>query len=321
MAEVDAIEVATPASPPPTILVIEDEASIARLIQELLRLQGYNPLVAKTGEEGVALAASETPHLILLDLMLPGMDGFEVLEYLRGRSRTAHIPVVVVSAKNDPESIVRAFEVNVDDYVRKPFNNDELMARVGAQLRHAQDQQLSPLTKLPGGLRVERAIDDCLTSGKRWSILYLDLDSFKAYNDVYGFLSGNELIRLLAHITSETVHELGEQGDFVGHIGGDDFIAITTPERAEPLCERIIARWDSESRALYAPEDLAHETLVALDRRGQRQTYPLVSLSIGVVTNERRSITSSAEVSRVAAEVKHVAKSIHGSAWYTDQRG
>lgn len=321
MAEVDAIEVATPATPPPTVLVIEDDAAVARMLAETLEVEGYTPLVARTGEEGVALATREVPQLILLDLMLPGIDGFETLEAIRGTARTAHIPIMVVSARHDTDAVLRAFGSRVDDYIKKPFDGAELMARVGAQLRRAQESQLSALTNLPGGLRVERAIEDRLASGKRWSILYLDLNTFKAYNDVYGFLRGNDLIRLLARIASESARELGGPDDFVGHVGGDDFIIITTPERVEPLCERIIERWDRESRALYSPEDLARGGMVALDRRGQRQSYPLVSLSIGVVTNERRPITSPAEVSHIAAEVKRVAKGMPGSAWYIDQRG
>ncbi|HEU0028541.1 MAG TPA: response regulator [Ktedonobacterales bacterium] len=321
MAEVGAIEVATPTAPPPTVLVIEDDAAVARMLAETLEVEGYTPLVARTGEEGVALATREVPQLILLDLMLPGIDGFETLDAIRGTARTAHIPVLVVSARHDTDVVLRAFGSRVDDYIKKPFDGAELMARVGAQLRRAHESQLSALTNLPGGLRVERAIEDRLASGKRWSILYLDLDTFKAYNDVYGFLRGNDLIRLLARIASESARELGGPDDFVGHVGGDDFIIITTPERVAPLCQRIIERWGRESRALYSPEDLARGGMVALDRRGQRQSYPLVSLSIGVVTNERRAITSPAEVSHIAAEVKRVAKGMLGNAWYIDQRG
>jgi DNA-binding response OmpR family regulator len=321
MAEVDAIEVATPATPPPAVLVIEDDAAVARMLAETLEVEGYTPLLARTGEEGVALATREVPQLILLDLMLPGIDGFETLEAIRGTARTAHIPIMVVSARHDTDVVLRAFGSRVDDYIKKPFDGAELMARVGAQLRRAQESQLSALTNLPGGLRVERAIEDRLASGKRWSILYLDLDTFKAYNDVYGFLRGNDLIRLLARIASESARELGGSDDFVGHVGGDDFIIITTPARVAPLCQRIIERWDRESRSLYSPEDLARGGMVALDRRGQRQSYPLVNLSVGVVTNERRGITSPAEVSHIAAEVKRVAKGMPGSAWYIDQRG
>jgi diguanylate cyclase (GGDEF)-like protein len=215
---------------------------------------------------------------------------------------------------------VRAFESNVDDYLTKPFNGDELLARIRTQLRHVQELQLSPLTGLPSGLRIERAIDERLAEPGLWSILYLDLDNFKAYNDVYGFVRGNDLIRLVARIIDEAMRDLGGATDFLGHVGGDDFLLLTTPTRVEPLCQRVISRWDSESRAYYSPEDLQRGTLTAVDRQGQRQTYPLVALSIGVVTNERRSVTSLAEVSRVAAEVKRAAKSLHGSSWYVDRR-
>jgi GGDEF domain-containing protein len=208
----------------------------------------------------------------------------------------------------------------VDDYLTKPFNGDELMARIRTQLRHVQELQLSPLTGLPSGLRIERAIEERLAAPGHWSILYLDLDNFKAYNDVYGFVRGNDLIRLVARIINAVMRDLGGPTDFLGHVGGDDFILLTTPPHVDLLCQRIIERWDAESRTHYSPDDLQRGTLIAVDRRGQRQTYPLVGLSIGVVTNERRPITSLAEVSRVAAEVKRAAKSLHGSSWYVDRR-
>ncbi len=304
----------------PTILVVEDDPGVARMLIATLETEGYHPLVACTGEEGVTLALHEVPHLILLDLMLPGMDGFEVVQNLRGNARTAHIPVMVVSARHDAADKVRAFESQVDDYLTKPFNSDELLARIRTQLRHVQESQLSPLTGLPSGLRIERAIEDRLIEPGAWSILYLDLDNFKAYNDVYGFVRGNDMIRLFARIIDEVMRDLGNATDFLGHVGGDDFILLTTPARVEPLCMRIIARWDMESRVYYSPDDLQRGTLIAVDRQGQRQTYPLVALSIGVVTNERRPIDSLAEVSRVAAEVKRAAKSIPGSSWYVDRR-
>jgi len=304
----------------PTILVVEDDAGVARMLSATLEMEGYHPLVACTGEEGVMLALREDPQLILLDLMLPGMDGFEVVQNLRGNARTAHIPVMVVSARHDAADKVRAFESHVDDYLTKPFNGDELLARIRTQLRHVQNLQLSPLTGLPSGRRIEQAIEDRLAQPGQWSILYLDLDNFKAYNDVYGFVRGNDLIRLIAQIIKESMRERGAPNDFLGHVGGDDFILVTTPPYVEAICRRVIERWDAESQALYSPEDLERGTLIAVDRRGQRQTYPLVALSIGVVTNERRPITSLAEVSRVAAEVKRAAKSLHGSCWYIDRR-
>lgn len=304
-----------------TILVVEDDPSIRRMLRETLEAEGYVAIVAASGEEGVARALRQVPQLILLDIMLPGIDGFAVVERLRGHAKTAHIPVLMLSARHDTAVKVRAFDNAVDDYLTKPFSSAELIARIRNQLRHGRDSLLNPLTALPGGARVERAIEHTLEGPGLWSILYLDFDHFKAYNDIYGFLRGNDLIRLLGQIASEVVRECGNDGDFLGHIGGDDFIIITTPDRVEPICQRVIERWDCESRAYYSGEDLARGGLVAQDRQGTEQHYSLVTISIGVVTNMRRRVKTLEEVSRIAAEVKHKAKTIPGSTFFVDQRG
>jgi diguanylate cyclase (GGDEF)-like protein len=308
---------------PPTILVVEDDPAIGRMLRATLEAEGYVAVIAHSGEEGIAYALREVPQLVLLDIMLPGMDGFAVVEQLRGHVKTAHIPVVMLSARHDTADKVRAFDSAVDDFLTKPFNSEELHARIRTQLRHVREQLLNPLTGLPGGLQVERAIEHELASPSHWSILYLDLDNFKAYNDVYGFLRGNDLIRLLARVTTAIAREVGNLDDFVGHIGGDDFVILTTPDRVDAICRGLIERWDYESKTeeFYAPEDLRRGALAATDRQGQEQVYPLVAVSIGVVTNEHRPIASLEEVSRVAAEVKHKAKSLRGSAYYVDQRG
>ncbi len=304
-----------------TILVVEDDPTIGRMLRETLEAEGYSAIVAATGEEGVAHALRQVPQLVLLDIMLPGIDGFTVVERLRGHAKTAHIPVLMLSARHDTADKVRAFDNEVDDYLTKPFNSEELVARIRKQLRHGRDSLLNPLTALPGGTRVERAIEHTLESTDLWSILYLDFDHFKAYNDIYGFLRGNDLIRLLGQIAADVVRECGNDSDFVGHIGGDDFIVITMPDHVEPICRKIIERWDCESRAYYSDEDVARGGLIAPDRQGTEQHYGLVTISIGVVTNMRRHVNTLEEVSRIAAEVKHKAKTIPGSTFYVDQRG
>ncbi|HEU5349744.1 MAG TPA: response regulator [Ktedonobacterales bacterium] len=308
-------------APPASILIVEDEASVARMLSSTLATEGYAPTIVYTGEDAVEFALREQPQLILLDLMLPGMDGFEVVSAIRANARTTHIPVMVLTARHDASVKLRAFASQVDDYMTKPFNGDELLARIRTQLRHLRETLLSPLTGLPSGLRVEHAIDDQLLSPRPWAILYLDLDHFKAYNDVYGPLRGNDLIRLLGHVTTECLRAEGNITDFLGHIGGDDFIITTTPDRIAPLCQSIVNIWDNESLTHYAPEDAARRSLIAHDRQGQLQVYPLVGVSIGVVTNIYRSITTMEEFSRIAAEVKAQAKGISGSSFYIDQRG
>ncbi|HLZ22049.1 MAG TPA: response regulator [Ktedonobacterales bacterium] len=308
-------------SPPPTILVVEDNPQIGHMLQATLEAEGFVAVLAPTGEEGLAFALREVPQLLLLDLMLPGIDGFQVIERIRGNVKTSHIPVVILTARHDTADKMRAFASNADDFMTKPFNSDELLARIRTQLRHVRETLLSPLTHLPSGLQVERAIHQQILSMAPCSILYIDLDHFKAYNDVYGFLRGNDLIRVLARVATEAVRVEGNVTDFVGHIGGDDFVIITTPDRAEAICRRMIAAWDTESRERYNEEDWLRGTLVARDRQGYQQTYPLVSVSIGVVTNEHHPIASLGEVSQIAAEVKHKAKALHGSSYYVDRRG
>jgi len=303
-----------------TILVVEDEPIIARLLRETLQAEGYTAILARTGEEAVHLALRETPHLVMLDIMLPGMDGFEVVKALRANLKTAHIPVIMLSARHDTADKVRAFEQRVDDYLTKPFNNDELLARIRTQLRHVQENWLHPLTGLPGGVQVERAIMSLLEQGAPWSLLYLDLNNFKAYNDAYGFLRGNEMIRVVARLSVDVVHRLGNETDFVGHVGGDDFVIATTPERAAPLCTALIEAFDQTHQQFYTEEDLLRGALVSTDRRGEVSLYPLVGLSIGVVTNQERPVLSIEEVSRVAAQVKKKAKQAEGSAFYIDRR-
>lgn len=308
-------------APPASILIVEDEAPVARMLSSTLATEGYAPSIVYSGEDAISFVLREQPQLILLDLMLPGIDGFGVVAAIRANARTNHIPVMVLTARHDADIKLRAFASQVDDYLTKPFDGDELLARIRTQLRHLRETLLSPLTGLPSGLRVEHAIAAQLRSPRPWAILYLDLDHFKAYNDVYGPLRGNDLIRLLGRVTSECLRAEGNPSDFLGHIGGDDFILITTPDRMESLSRSIVTAWENESHAYYALEDVARGALIAHDRQGQPQIYPLAGVSIGVVTNLHRSITTMEEFSRIAAEVKAQAKSIPGSAYYVDHRG
>jgi diguanylate cyclase (GGDEF)-like protein len=290
------------------ILVVEDEQLIARLLKETLQIEGYQVVTVLNGEDAVQFALRETPHLIILDVMLPGIDGYEVVRRLRAHPKCIHIPIIILSALGEPEDKVRAFETGVDDYVTKPFNTDELLARIRSQLRRVQQNFLSPLIGLPGGFQVELAINHKLNSLEPWSILYLDLDNFKAFNDVYGFLTGNDMIRLVGRICQRTVREYGNSDDFVGHIGGDDFVIVTTPDRANALCLYISARYKEESTAFYHPEDLKRGSISGVDRKGRSYQFPLVSISIGVVNNQVRRPHSRLEVSYLAAEAKYHAK-------------
>ncbi len=252
------------------ILVVEDEQLIARLLKETLEMEGYHVVVVLNGKDAVHFALHEMPQLIIVDMMLPGIDGY--------------------------------------GYITKPFNADELLACVRRQLRRIQQNCLSPLTGLPGGLQVVRAINYKLSRPEPWSILYLDLDNFKAFNDVYGFLTGNDMIMLVGNICQKIVYEYGSVDDFVGHVGGDDFIVVATPERANILCTQILSRYKDESIQFYRPEDVGRGSISGLDRKGRPYQFPLVSLSIGIVNSQQRRPYTIQEISYMAAEAKRHAK-------------
>ncbi len=290
------------------ILVVEDDLLIIGLLKSALETDRCKVTVVLDGEAAVQFALREMPHLVILDAMLTGIDVNELTRRLRSHPKTMHIPVIVLSEQSDVASKVRAFEADVDDYISKPFHRDELLARVRVQLRRMEQRFLSPLTGLPGGLQVEQAIRYNLASQASWSILYLDLDNFKGFNDVYGFLVGNDLIRLVGRICRTMVHDYGNTDDFVGHIGGDDFVIISTPDRAKILSLRIHAHFKEESMGYYRPEDRERGSICGIDCKGRPYQFPLVSLSIGEICNKLRQPRSLQEMSYLAAEAKCLAK-------------
>ncbi len=291
-----------------TILVVEDDPTIAELLKETLDIEGYFTVTVLNGEDAVQFALREMPQLIILDIMLPGMDGYEVIKLLRDHPKTMNIPIIVLSACMSHADKTFAFELGVDNYITKPFDPDELLAQIRRQLRRIQQGSLSPLTQLPGGLQLERAISSKLNSSEPWSFLYLDLDNFKAFNDVYGFLAGNNMILLVGQVCQRVVYEFGNVTDFVGHIGGDDFLIMTTPDKAQFLCKQILERYRQQSAALYRREDLERGSISGVDRKGRAYQFPLVSLSIGVVNNQMRHPHNLDEIGILVAEAKRHAK-------------
>lgn len=305
------------------ILLIEDDKSIRELLRSTLEEQGYEVLAAEDGPNGLAIALQSVPHLILLDLVLPGLDGFEVCRRLRASLKTSHIPIIMLTARSSMLDKLAGLDLGADDYVTKPFDTDELLARVRAQLRRVQRSLLSPLTGLPGNAQVEEAVRELVKiQDKTWAVLYLDIDHFKEYNDVYGFLQGNELIKATARIIQETVSAMGsgEPFEMVGHIGGDDFVVLTSEEGAERLCRELLRRFDAMVPEYYDERDRQRGYVVTADRQGRVIKAPIATLSIGVVTNRFRRIDNHWLVGSLAAEVKKKAKALPGSSYYVDQR-
>jgi DNA-binding response OmpR family regulator len=303
------------------ILVVEDDPDIAGLVALTLNLDGFEVRVVADGTEALAEIAVTRPDLVVTDVMMPRLDGFELTRRLRADPATNALPVIILTARDTSADKVTGLTAGADDYVVKPFDPLELIARVRSTLRrNAEMRSISPLTGLPGNERILGEIAHRLASGRPFAVCYLDLDNFKAFNDRYGFLRGDAVITLLASAAQTAAHESCD-GPFVGHVGGDDFVVVCDEDSYRPLCERVIELFDAKAPGLYDAADADGGGLEMPDRQGVLRRYPIVSVSIGVALSTRHPFTDHREVVAVATEMKSVAKATPGSAIAVDRRG
>jgi PleD family two-component response regulator len=304
----------------PTVLVVDDDKVLRHIIGTNLALGGFDVMSAADGPTALAMLDDRLPDVVLLDVVMPVMDGYATLSRIRRHATASHVPVIVltIATGSDPTEPVKVLEAGADDFINKPFAPQELLARVRAKVRRANvDSSLQPLTRLPGNIAIEHEVRRRFEAREPWAVIYADLDNFKAFNDHYGFVRGDDGIRLVATTMSDTIKQIGAENDFLGHIGGDDFIIITTPQRAENLARTVADTFDRDVPALYDPGDRAKGWIAAKDRRGNSTKFPLMSLSI--VTDSPR-ITSYQSIGEVAAELKSFAKSQPGSFVAMDKR-
>src|SRR5256712_4501496 len=228
-----------------SVLVVDDDPDVARFVEVNLRSAGYEVTVASNGEEGFDKAVELRPDLVLLDVMMPKLDGFEVAQRLRRDPRTSSSSIIMLTAKALSSDKVMGLTQGADDYIIKPFDPVELLARVKGTLRRAREMRaLSPLTGLPGSVRIQEEIRRHVSEDRPFALLHADLDYFKAYNDHYGFVRGDRAIQALAKLSSEVVQEVAGLEGFVGHVGGDDFLIILRPELAEDAAAKLCRRFD-----------------------------------------------------------------------------
>jgi PleD family two-component response regulator len=303
--------------PPKRILVIDDDPDVRALLEGVLAEEGFRVDVAVNGGEGLERVLQAAPDLVILDVEMPVMTGWEVLTRLKGDAWLRHLPVLMLTGMTQSQHKVRGLDLGADDYLAKPFDIAEVAARVrGALRRSAADLEANPLTRLPGNNSIEREIVARISAGVPFAVLYADLNDFKAFNDRYGFSRGDQLLQETARI----LRAAAQAGEFVGHVGGDDFIVVGAPENAEAYCRRVIAEFDAGAAGFYDPADREKGGIELADRRGQSNFFPIVGIAIGGVTNTHRSLTSIGQVSGLGAEMKKFAKQKDGSAYAFDRR-
>ena len=304
----------------PRILIADDELHIREVLHMHLELNGFEVFEAIDGVEALEMAERLRPDVMLLDVMMPRLDGYETLKRLRASYATRSIPVIMLTAKTAREDAISGFREGANDYIVKPFNNPELTLRIENQLRWSRQQrEANPLTGLPGNLSINEETSRRLASGAPFALLQVDIDYFKSYNDHYGYARGDDAIQALARILVEAAGRHGE-GNFVGHIGGDDFVLLTGPDEAEAIGQEIIAAFDAAVPGLYDPADRERGYVEVLSRRHDVERFPLMSVTVALIRTDRAHVSHLAQLADVAQELKEHGKGQPGSVLVDERR-
>lgn len=292
------------------ILIIDDDVDLAASIEAILTSE-YKIIITYEGKSGIEKAKKETPNLILLDIELPDIDGFQVCRKLREDIETRFIPIIMLTgSRTHPADRITGLKIGADDYLLKPFESEELKVRIARLILRAKEYlSLNSLTHLPGSYNIEEESTRRINSGEKFAICYIDVDNFKSFNDYYGYARGDQVIQLLSKIIIGTLENFGNKSDFLGHIGGDDFILISQPEKIDLISKKIAETFDQKISEYYESRDREKGHITTYDRQWKAQNFPLMTLSLAIVTNEKREIKHYGKLVDVLIEIKKYAKS------------
>jgi GGDEF domain-containing protein len=305
---------------PTAIYFAPDDAPVPEVLGSWLAAQGLGALTIRDEATLMSLLLRGRPRVIAMDARTSAGACLAACKRMKGDSYTGIVPCIILAADSD-EAFAAAFAAGADEVVRTNVPRAELQTRLSVMLRRSdRDLFVHPSTRLPGAVEIELEIQRRLTSGAMFAMCYADLDHFKEFNDRYSYYDGDRVIRILAQILHDVVKGLCDQQGFVGHIGGDDFIFIIPIESVNDVCSEIIDVFDTLIPFQYSEQDRRAGYFFGKDRRGQLHRVPLMTLSIGVVTNERRHFTHAAQVSELATEMKSYAKTLSGSVYSVDRR-
>ncbi len=285
------------------ILVVEDDFDISNMLRIYFSGQGYEVQVAPRGSDALTMTRKQLPHLIVLDIMLPDMNGYDVCRELRTTTRTSHIPIIFLTQKDERSDKIQGLELGADDYVTKPFDIEELKLRVQNAIAAANRQtQIDSKSNLPTGRLIEDHLRTLMHSQKTWTYLDLKIGNFDAFTDVYGFVAGDEVIRFMALLMGEIIDELGTADDYAGHPGRDTFIIISHTQDVDRFKERLMTRFDDEVRQHYSFIDRERGYILVPDALYGERQVPLMTLSTGSVSTRTHQFSDIREITELAAE-------------------
>ncbi len=305
---------------PTRVLVVEDDAQIRRMLRKTF--EGTSEVLeAEDGATAFELLRSGRPDFVITDLMLAELSGLELISRARRSYWGAAMPFLVLTANTREDTLLECFRCGADDFMVKPFSVQELRVRVASiHVRQRLARECNPLTGIPGNAAIKREIEARLAEKAHFSLAALDLDHFKAFNDSRGFDRGDEVICLLGELLETYAYDVGDEQTFVGHIGGDDFVVLLAPARIETFAEFVHTRFSDAVRRFYEQDELATGSVDIVNRHGETERVPLLSVSIGVVDSARRDLVDVRHFAQVATEVKRVAKATPGNSLFVDRR-
>ena len=286
------------------LLVVEDDHDISNMLKIYFSGLGYDVDVALRGNDALEKTRQVLPHLIILDIMLPDIDGYEVCRNLRTSTRTSHIPVIFLTQKDERSDKLQGLELGADDYITKPFDIEELKLRVNGAIRRSERESLTdPRSGLPAGRLIEEQLRRIIREDS-WALMDLRINYFRAFSDVYGFVAGDDVLRFSAMLLGEVVDEFGMPNDFIGHAGGDNFIIISTDETAPKIMENIKERFDEEIQTHYNFMDREQEFVQVPNSEGEMVQSPLMTMTAGVVSPQEYRFSDIREITEMAAEAR-----------------
>lgn len=301
------------------ILLADDSHAIRFLVSEILTNAGFTVIEAEDGQEAIEKTYKENPDLLILDYEMPKKTGFEVVREVRSRTGYLHTPIIIFTAVTDKSTKLEGLGLDIDDYLTKPADEDEIVARVKLLLkRNKQKMDCNPLTRLPGNPSIQTRVEAEIAGGRSFAVLYCDLNNFKSFNDKYGFEAGDRVLKTEADLIVRAAEQ--DPTSFVGHIGGDDFIVVCSFDKAEAIAQQIAAKTDELAPTFYNDEDRANGYMISTNRKGETEKFKFLSIGIGIVHNTKRPLTSFAMVSNIGSELKCLAKKHEEGSFYVMDR-
>ncbi len=303
------------------VYILDEDKEISNSLKQIMKKE-KNIDIKRYDCNGLEDALINVPEIFVINEDSLSIDIKKVFKIIKANEDNSITPIIVISSDNSEDHIIEILKNDVEVILQSPVNSEILYYSIMNILRLLnRNKVVSPLTGLPGNTQIQAEMKKRLDKGRKYALIYIDLDNFKAYNDTYGFSNGDEVIKLTAKVITKNVLERDKNDfNFVGHIGGDDFVAIVEDDKYEDICQRIIAEFDKSIEKYFSEEDVERGYIEVENRKGILEQFPLTSISVAVVEVTKERFKNTLEIGEAGAAVKHLAKTISGSTYVIDRR-